>query len=64
MILRQFLHQDSVGISCLIGCGGRGNAAVIAPAVAVEPYLQAAEAGGTSRGRSDPHLSLFRRFDP
>jgi glyoxylase-like metal-dependent hydrolase (beta-lactamase superfamily II) len=46
MILRQFLHQEPVGISYLFGCGGRGVAAVIDPAGPLEPYLRAAEAGG------------------
>jgi glyoxylase-like metal-dependent hydrolase (beta-lactamase superfamily II) len=46
MILRQFLHQDSVGVSYLFGCGGRATGAVIDPVGAVEPYLQAAEAAG------------------
>ncbi|MGE3771916.1 MAG: MBL fold metallo-hydrolase [Gammaproteobacteria bacterium] len=46
MILRQFLHRDPVGISYLIGCGGRGIAAVIDPAGDLDPYLQAAAAGG------------------
>lgn len=46
MILRQFLNQESVGLSYLIGCGGQGVAAVIDPAGELEPYVQAAEAGG------------------
>ena len=31
MILRQFLHTEPVAISYLLGCGGKGAAAVIAP---------------------------------
>lgn len=46
MVLRQFLHQESAGISYLIGCGGHGLAAVIDPVGPLEPYLQAAQAGG------------------
>lgn len=46
MILRQFLHQDPVGISYLLGCGGQGLAAVVDPMGPLEPYLKAAEAGG------------------
>lgn len=46
MILRQFLHRDPVGVSYLIGCGGQGIAAVIDPAGALDPYVQAAAAGG------------------
>jgi hydroxyacylglutathione hydrolase len=45
MILRQFLHQDPVGISYLVGCGGRGVAAVVDPSGDLDPYLRAAEAG-------------------
>ncbi|MFZ5679178.1 MAG: MBL fold metallo-hydrolase [Pseudomonadota bacterium] len=46
MILRQFLHQDPVGISYLFGCGGRAAGAVVDPVGAIEPYLSAAEAAG------------------
>jgi glyoxylase-like metal-dependent hydrolase (beta-lactamase superfamily II) len=46
MILRQFLHQDPVGISYLFGCGGRAAGAVVDPVGPVEPYLRAAEAAG------------------
>jgi glyoxylase-like metal-dependent hydrolase (beta-lactamase superfamily II) len=45
MILRQFLHQDPIGISYLIGCGGRGVAAVVDPAGEIAPYLRSAETG-------------------
>jgi hydroxyacylglutathione hydrolase len=46
MILRQFLHQEPVGISYLFGCGGRAAGAVVDPVGEIEPYLRAAEAGG------------------
>jgi glyoxylase-like metal-dependent hydrolase (beta-lactamase superfamily II) len=46
MILRQFLHREPVCLSYLIGCGGRGVAAVVDPAAPIEPYLSAAQAGG------------------
>src|SRR5579872_528544 len=46
MILRQFLHQDPVGISYLFGCGGRATGAVVDPVGDIEPYLRAAEAAG------------------
>ncbi|MGE3977885.1 MAG: MBL fold metallo-hydrolase [Nitrospira sp.] len=46
MILRQFLHQDPVGISYLVGCGGCEVAAIVDPVGSIEPYLQAAESGG------------------
>lgn len=46
MILRQFLHQDPVGLSYLIGCGGRGVAAVVDPAGDVGSYPLAAQTGG------------------
>lgn len=43
MILRQFLHKDPVGISCLFGCGGCAAGAVVDPVGEIEPYLHAAE---------------------
>src|SRR5262252_406058 len=46
MILKQFLHQGPVGASYLLGCGGRGLAAVVDPIGRLGPYLDAAEAGG------------------
>jgi hydroxyacylglutathione hydrolase len=45
MILRHFLHQNPVGISYLIGCGGRGVAAAVDPFGPIEPYQLAAAAG-------------------
>jgi glyoxylase-like metal-dependent hydrolase (beta-lactamase superfamily II) len=44
MILRQFLHQNPVGISYLFGCGGRATCAVVDPVGDVEPYMNAAKA--------------------
>jgi hydroxyacylglutathione hydrolase len=46
MIVRQFLHSDPVGISYLLGCGGRASAVVVDPVGDVEPYLRAAEQSG------------------
>jgi hydroxyacylglutathione hydrolase len=46
MIIRQFLHQEPVGISYLFGCGGRAAGAVVDPVGKIEPYLRAAEAAG------------------
>jgi len=46
MILRQFLHNDPVGISYFFGCGGKGMGAVIDPVGDIEPYLQAADNAG------------------
>jgi hydroxyacylglutathione hydrolase len=46
MILRQFLHQDPVGISYLFGCGGKAAGAVVDPVGEIEPYLRAAEDAG------------------
>lgn len=46
MIVRQFLHTDPVGISYLLGCGGRASAVVVDPVGDVEPYLRAAEQSG------------------
>ncbi len=46
MIIRQFLHQEPVGISYLFGCGGRAAGAVVDPVGAIEPYMRAAEVAG------------------
>ncbi len=46
MIIRQFLHQEPVGISYLFGCGGRAAGAVVDPVGKIEPYLRVAEATG------------------
>jgi len=46
MIIRQFLHQEPVGISYLFGCGGRAAGAVVDPVGEIGPYLRAAEAAG------------------
>jgi hydroxyacylglutathione hydrolase len=44
MILRQFLHQEPVGISYLFGCGGQATGAVVDPVGDIEPYVNAAKA--------------------
>src|SRR6516225_7027549 len=46
MILRQFLHSDPVGISYLLGCGGKATGVVIDPVSEPSSYLQAAGATG------------------
>jgi hydroxyacylglutathione hydrolase len=46
MIIRQFLHQEPVGISYLFGCGGRATGAVVDPVGDIELYLRTAEAAG------------------
>jgi hydroxyacylglutathione hydrolase len=46
MILRQFLHNDPVGISYLFGCGGKATGAVVDPVGDIQPYLQAADNAG------------------
>ena len=43
MILRQFLHQDPVGISYMFGCGGQAIGAVVDPVGDPDRYLEAAE---------------------
>jgi len=57
MILRQFLHSDPVGVSYLLGCGGRAAAAVVDPVGDLAPYLSAAAATGMRiRYVIDTHL--------
>ncbi|NJO32148.1 MAG: MBL fold metallo-hydrolase [Rhodospirillales bacterium] len=46
MILRQLLHTDPVGISYLLGCGGKATGAVIDPVADVGIYLDLAKAAG------------------
>ena len=46
MILRQFLHSDPVGISYLLGCGGKAAGAVIDPVGDIDHYLHAAQETG------------------
>src|SRR5262249_5487408 len=46
MILRQFLHNDPVGISYLFGCGGKAAGAVVDPVGDIQPYLRAADNAG------------------
>ncbi len=42
MILRQILHRNPVGLSCLFGCGGHATGAVADSAGGIEPYRRAA----------------------
>lgn len=47
MIPRQLLHTGpAVAASYLVGCGGRGQCAVVDPVGGIEPHLQAAGATG------------------
>jgi len=46
MILRPFLHTDPVAISYLLGCGGKGAAAVVDPLGDIAPYVDAAQGTG------------------
>lgn len=46
MILRQFLHNDPIGISYLIACGGQGTGAIVDPIYDVDTYLQVAAVAG------------------
>lgn len=46
MILRQFLHQDPVGVSYLFGCGSRASGAVVDPVGDSSAYLRAANDAG------------------
>jgi hydroxyacylglutathione hydrolase len=54
VIFRQFLHQDPVGASYLLGCGGHAMCAVVDPVEEIEPYLKAAE---------DTRMSIRYVFD-
>jgi hydroxyacylglutathione hydrolase len=46
MILRQFLHQDPVGLSYVFGCGGQSSGAVVDPVGDIGPYLRVSEETG------------------
>src|SRR3954463_13489090 len=46
MIVRSFLHHDSIGICYLFGCGGHTSGAVVDPAGDIEPYIRASEEAG------------------
>jgi len=46
MILRQYLHDDPIGISYLLGCGGKATGVVVDPVANPEFYLAAARATG------------------
>jgi glyoxylase-like metal-dependent hydrolase (beta-lactamase superfamily II) len=68
MILRQFLHNDPIGISYLFGCGGKAAGAVVDPVGNIQFYLREAEDAGMlihfvidTHVHAD-HLSAGRRF--
>lgn len=63
MIVRQFLHREpAVAASYLIGCGGKGVAAVVDPVDPPEVYLRAAEQVGTRlRFVVDTHVHADHR---
>lgn len=46
MILRQFLHDEPVGISYLFGCGGKAAGAVVDAVGDIDRYLRAARETG------------------
>jgi len=47
MILRQYLHTEpAVAASYLLGCGGKGEGAVVDPVAAPEAYLRETESSG------------------
>lgn len=62
MILRQFLHTEPVAASYLVGCGGKGVAAVIDPLENVDVYARAAaEHGMALRYVIDTHVHADHR---
>ncbi|EQD63891.1 beta-lactamase domain-containing protein, partial [mine drainage metagenome] len=62
MMLRQFLHTDPVAVSYLLGCAGKGAAAIVDPVYPIEPYLDAARVAGTPiRLVIDTHLHADHR---
>ena len=62
MILRQFLHKNPVAVSYLLGCVGKGAAAVIDPVHPIEPYLEVAATAGTPiRLVIDTHIHADHR---
>jgi glyoxylase-like metal-dependent hydrolase (beta-lactamase superfamily II) len=57
MIVRQFLHVDPVGISYLLGCGGKAAGAVVDPVASPDTYMRAArEAGLEIKHVIDTHV--------
>jgi hydroxyacylglutathione hydrolase len=46
VILRQFLHDDPIAASYLIGCGGQGASAIVVPVGDPASYLAASAAAG------------------
>lgn len=63
MILRQFLHTDPVGISCLVGCGDQATGIVVDPIAEVEFYLAAAEAAGMKIDNEDEAKFVRRMLE-
>lgn len=62
MILRQFLHRDPVAVSYLLGCAGKGAAAIVDPVFPIKPYLDVAAAAGTPiRLVVDTHIHADHR---
>jgi glyoxylase-like metal-dependent hydrolase (beta-lactamase superfamily II) len=62
MILRQFLHKDPIAVSYLLGCAGKGAAAIVDPVFPIEPYLDAARVAGTPiRLVVDTHIHADHR---
>ena len=62
VILRQFLHTDSVAISYLFGCGGHAACAVVDPLGDIEPYLRVADQTGMRiRFVVDTHIHADHR---
>ena len=62
MILRQLLHRDPVAVSYLLGCVGKGAAAIVDAVYPIEPYVDAAAVAGTPiRLVIDTHLHADHR---
>lgn len=61
MILCQFLHQEPVAVSYLLGCVGKGAGAVIDPV-----FNRSLPANGGGIGHADPpcHRHAFARRSP
>ena len=60
--MRQFLHRDPVAVSYLLGCVGKGAAAIVDAVYPIEPYVDAAAVAGTPiRLVIDTHLHADHR---
>ncbi len=60
--MRQFLHRDPVAVSYLLGCVGKGAAAIVDAVYPIEPYVDAAAVAGTPIGLViDTHLHADHR---